>query len=81
MKGFQYLSSESDIEITATPDEIIESKSCEVTCNQIINDFESTYFPSPHSQTIIKDALLILESLAHKTYAPDTEESRLHGAG
>ena len=40
-----------------------------------------TLYPSPLSREVSAEAINILESFAHKTYAPATEASRIAGAG
>ena len=52
-----------------------------VICKREHSKTQNTHFPSPESRAVTKDVLDILEGFAHKTYAPDTEESRMRGAG
>ena len=67
--------------IYAELDAFVLDNSPEVICSRIQNNFKNTFLPNPQSRSITNEGLSILEKLAHKTYAPDTEESRLRGAG
>lgn len=55
--------------------------SCNILCKKEHSAVKNTHFPYPNNREIKKEALEILEIFAHKTYAPDTEESRMRGAG
>lgn len=55
-----------------------------VTCQKTDADsisYSEQLFPSPLSRDVSADAIKVLESFAHKTYAPATEASRIAGAG
>ncbi len=66
-------------------------KKCDIVCEKHDIDSDSNIlasnnkakqlFPSPLSREVAADVIKVLESFAHKTYAPATEESRLAGAG
>jgi hypothetical protein len=81
----------ADIDIVCTSHDISfygepfwEVKSGDSVCQRASIDAAvkaNKLFPSPLSRPVSAEAIKILESYAHKTYAPATEASRLAGAG
>ena len=55
--------------------------SSSVLCKKIQTVIKNTHYPNPQSREIPQKIIDTLEKFAHKTYAPESEESRLRGAG